>query len=90
MFTVVRAAAQAAPLKAINLGTAGGFTILAKSGISTVPFSAISEPFLMMFEMSYRIFFQPETLVLALRPGHHSPDSPSSKRQAALLPPPTK
>ncbi|KJA18336.1 hypothetical protein HYPSUDRAFT_218265 [Hypholoma sublateritium FD-334 SS-4] len=42
MFTVVRAAAQAAPLKAINLGTAGGFTILAKSGISTVPFSAIT------------------------------------------------
>ncbi|KJA18381.1 hypothetical protein HYPSUDRAFT_1099677, partial [Hypholoma sublateritium FD-334 SS-4] len=34
--------AQAAGPAAINLATAGGFTILAKSGISTVPNSAIS------------------------------------------------
>lgn len=38
MFSVVHAAGPAA----INLLTAGGFTILAKSGISTVPASAIT------------------------------------------------
>ncbi|KJA18335.1 hypothetical protein HYPSUDRAFT_205453 [Hypholoma sublateritium FD-334 SS-4] len=38
MLTVVRAAGPSP----INLASAGGFTILAKSGISTVPFSAIT------------------------------------------------